>query len=435
MKRGTWRDLLLATLCIMAITLSAAGVAASGITVVSEFGIHTEAWKTRVAAFTEETAITVNVIQYPYANYLDQLTLNFTGGRPNFDVAYISGLWYPSFATAGYITPLDQLFDDPADLADIPGLDLARQRDHIWIAPYMNEIGGIAYRRDLFEDPVEKARFQERYGYELRPPQTLREYRDVAEFFHRPPDLYGVTLMGRRSIFLATHFMNRLWARGGTILDEELRPAFDGPDGVAALEETKAMFQFANPAARNYDFQEALTEFEGGRSAMAELWTTGLLYADDPSVSTVVGKASFARFPQDASAVGQRLPALYIFWGFAVSSASPKKDAAFKFVEFMTRADQQALAAPGRNIPSRLSALDSPRLRSLHPWLAPFQDVLRNVVPTPLVPLIPEGNIIMNEYLVPEISAYIAGEKPAKQALDDAAGRVERLLRENGYYD
>jgi len=50
---------------------------------------------------------------------------------------------------------------------------------------------GLFYRKDLFEDPTEKANFKAKYGYELRVPRTFDELVDVAEFFTRPPNLYG----------------------------------------------------------------------------------------------------------------------------------------------------------------------------------------------------------------------------------------------------
>jgi hypothetical protein len=38
------------------------------------------------------------------------------------------------------------------------------------------------YRKDLFEDPLNQTDFRARYGYELFPPGTWRQYRDIAEF-------------------------------------------------------------------------------------------------------------------------------------------------------------------------------------------------------------------------------------------------------------
>ena len=44
---------------------------------------------------------------------------------------------------------------------------------------------GLVYRRDLFDDPKEKAAFKGKYGYDLAAPATYDQLRDIAEFFTR----------------------------------------------------------------------------------------------------------------------------------------------------------------------------------------------------------------------------------------------------------
>jgi len=78
---------------------------------VSEVGIHTEAWKALIKDFTDQTDINIEVEQIPYAQYFNQLLLSYTSGRGDYDVPYISLLWYPALAKAGYISPI----------SDIPG--------------------------------------------------------------------------------------------------------------------------------------------------------------------------------------------------------------------------------------------------------------------------------------------------------------------------
>lgn len=427
----------LRTLVCLMFLVSLLSFAASSpeIKLVSEVGIHTEAWKTVMDDFQKKTGIKTTIQQFPYANYFDQLMLNFTSGRIDFDVPYISMLWYPALAKAGYIYPINKLPGyENLNLKDISGIDNAWQDGNLYFIPYMNELGGIVYRKDLFEDPKEKKAFKEKYGYELTPPQTLEQYRDIAEFFYRPPQLYGVTLMGQRSIFLATHFMQRLWAHGGDLLDSNMKPIFNSNEGIQALKEVKEMFKYANPADKTYVFQDALTEFTQGRSAMAEVWTTAMLYVDDPETSKVVGKASFVGFPRPAALQGKKLPMLYISWGFAVSSASKNKEAALEWIKFVTDKQNEIKAAPYGNIPARFSSINDPTLRQKFPWLESFSKAMSNCIPTPMVPLIPEGNSIVSNYIAPAVSDYLSGAKTAEQALNDAANGVYQLLKTNGYY-
>ncbi|MFA6842166.1 MAG: sugar ABC transporter substrate-binding protein, partial [Defluviitoga tunisiensis] len=43
----------------------------SQVKLVSEVGIHTEAWKTVMNDFQEETGIKATIQQFPYSNYFD----------------------------------------------------------------------------------------------------------------------------------------------------------------------------------------------------------------------------------------------------------------------------------------------------------------------------------------------------------------------------
>ncbi len=414
---------------------SAAGGDPVVLRLVSERGSHTEAWKTRMGGFEVDSGIHLEITQHPYANYFDQLMLNFTGGQAGFDVPYVSMLWYPALANAGYIQPLNEFVDNEPSLSeDMPGLSSSYLDGKLYFVPYMNEVGGVVYRKDLFEDPKEKDDFKAKYGYELAAPKSLEQYADIAEFFHRPPELYGVTLMGKRSIFLATHFMNRLWARGGNLLDDNMKPVFNSAEGIESLNEMKAMFEYTNKAALNYDFQEALTEFKMGKSAMAELWTTAMFHVNDTESSSVVGKASFTGFPKPENALDLKRPRLYISWGFAVAADATDKEAALEWIKYVTEAKQFAEAAPTGTIPTRLSALDDPDLVNELPWIEPFQEALGTCVPTPMVPLIPEGMTIVNQYIAPAVSDFLIGNVNAEEALGKAAEQTEKLLKENGYY-
>ncbi|HOO31603.1 MAG TPA: extracellular solute-binding protein [Thermotogota bacterium] len=408
---------------------------AAKINLSSEVGIHTDAWKTQMSPFTEETGVDVSIEQFPYSNYLNQLMLGYTSGRNEFDVPYISLLWYPSLALANYICPISDIkgYEDLNE-SDIPGIENSKMNGKTYVIPYMNELGGILYRKDLFEDPVEQKNFKERYGYDLTPPKTMKQYEDIAEFFNRPPELYGVSLMGKRSIFLATHFMQRLWANGGQLLDDDFYPVFNSEAGLKALEDVKAMFEFANPAAKNYDFQEAVNEFVTGRSAMAEVWTTAMFYVADPERSSIVGKASFVGFPRPEDKVDEVLPMLYISWGFVISQDAEDKEAALEWLKFVTAPEREAAAAPIGNIPARLSAMKDAELIKTFPWITAFREAISTCIPTPIVPLIPEGSSIVNSSIAPAVSEFLAGSKTAKQALDDAAKQVRDMMEENGYY-
>lgn len=406
------------------------------VTLVSERGSHTEAWKTQMDSFEAQSGVNLKITQFPYANYRDQLLLSYTSGSNDYDVPYVSLLWYPSFVTSGYIQPINEfLVRNPGIEADMPGLGNGTINGDLYFVPYMNEVGGIVFRTDLFEDQTEQSAFRARYGYDLQPPKNLTQYRDIAEFFHRPPDLYGVSLMGRRGIFLATHFMNRLWAYGGELLDDEMKPVYNSALGALALEETASMFSYASEASLTHDFQETLAEFSAGRSAMAEVWTTSMFTFNNPESSEVAGNCSFVGFPRPEGDEDVMRPRLFISWGFVVTSDIENKEAALSWIEHAIEPDNFAQAAPVGTIPTRLSALDSATLAEAMPWIPAFKEALATCEPTPIAPMIPEGIPIVINHIAVAVSEFISGSGTAQELLDSAAQETYDLLEQNGYYD
>jgi multiple sugar transport system substrate-binding protein len=167
---------------------------------------------------------------------------------------------------------------------------------------------------------------------------------------------------------------------------------------------------------------------------MVEIWTTGMFYVNDPETSSIVGKGSFVGFPRPEEKAGEKLPMLYISWGFSVSSATADKEAALDWLLFVTSKESEIDAAPTGNIPARFSTLNSPEMVEVFPWIGNFTEAMENCIPTPIVPLIPEGGSIVSGMIAPAVSEFLAGTKTAKEALDDAVREVDRLMRENGYY-
>ncbi|RAM58370.1 hypothetical protein DS65_03090 [Mesotoga sp. SC_4PWL113PWK15] len=59
---------------------------------------------------------------------------------------------------------------------------------------------------------------------------------------------------------------------------------------------------------------------------------------------------------------------------------------------------------------------------------------MEKCIPTPIVPLIPEGGSIVSGIIAPAVSEFLAGTKTAEKALNDAVKEVDRLMRDGGYY-
>lgn len=165
------------------------------------------------------------------------------------------------------------------------------------------DLEGLVYRKDLFEHPQEKANFEAKYGYELAPPETWDQLRDIAEFFYRPKDnLYGLATKWSRDYDVITWDFNQvLWAFGGQFWDPETREVdghINSPQAVKALTFYRDLSEFAAPGAANFSFDEVSVEMQQGRVAMAMQWFAFFGGFIDEKASKTHDRVGFAPVPK-----------------------------------------------------------------------------------------------------------------------------------------
>jgi len=152
------------------------------------------------------------------------------------------------------LTPFFQRygFDLPDD--EESGYIMARQQayfdDRTVAIPADCDVTILYLRKDLLEDEENKLRFRERYGRELSAPRTWEDYRQLAEFFHRPESgLYGA--LEQRDPATGWMFWLPRYASQANpyqpLFDEQMHPLIDSPAGIAATESYLATIPFSPP--------------------------------------------------------------------------------------------------------------------------------------------------------------------------------------------
>jgi len=163
------------------------------------------------------------------------------------------------------------------------------------------------FRKDWFDDPDLKARFEETYGYELGVPVNWSAYEDIAEFFTEDVQeidgvrVYGHMDYGKRAPDLGWR-MTDAWlsmagagSRGlpnGVPIDEwgirmeagSCNPAgasvtrggaTNGPAAVYAIRKwDEWLRRYAPPGAASYDFYQSLPALSQGNVAQQIFWYT-----------------------------------------------------------------------------------------------------------------------------------------------------------------
>ena len=146
--------------------------------------------------------VKVEVLNFTVDQLHDKLLLDFQAKNPAWDIVFVTTTSAAEWMRLGLVTPISTFIKENPGVADEKVLDkedLYRTEDFTfdgqWVGFPTYATGvSLFWRTDLFNDATEKANFQRKYGYALKPPETYAEFRDMAEFFTRKK---GELLMGK----------------------------------------------------------------------------------------------------------------------------------------------------------------------------------------------------------------------------------------------
>jgi multiple sugar transport system substrate-binding protein len=181
----------------------------------------------QIAAFKQQYPnVTVKPDYTDYNNLNEKLTASIAGGQP-YDVMLMGIGWVPPFAAKGVLADLGK---DPAELASRyyeRTVDAGVYNGKVYALPIMLDTRIGIYRKDLFAEA----------GI-TEPPKTFAEMReDGRKLTQRAPDgtlvRAGLDVL---SIDPRQAYETLLWAAGGDLFTADGKPAFNSPQGVAALQ-------------------------------------------------------------------------------------------------------------------------------------------------------------------------------------------------------
>lgn len=325
---------------------------------------------------------------------------------------------------------------DPAVLAEfVPNTLAASTVDGRLVQlPRHSDVSNLFYIKSLYENEDNKARFKEKYGYDLTPPETWAQAKDQAIFFANPPDFYGTQFVGKDEA-ITGRFYEMLVAEGGAMFDDSWHPIFNSEAGVRALQWFVDLYEAkAVPAGvPNYLWDDTGLGFASGTVAYSLDWAGWGAFFNDPANSKVAGDVGLLRAPKGSG--GKRTG-----WSgshsFSVTEACDNKAAAVSFIEFLTNDDSQLIEARTGLLPTRAKVWDTVKAEfkaSGNDFMVELFDIWGASMAEDAFPvsLIPEWIEISNE-LWPNLQAAVVGDKTAQQALDDAAAAATEILEDSG---
>ena len=371
--------------------------------------------------FTDKYGIEVEIFAIPWANLHEKIIADLTAKTGTYDLIAIPGLWSLELIYAGYIEPLDEYWNNPDlpsfDIEDYPQsiLNLVADEDHVYWIPHHGSTQILFYRKDLFE----------KEGF--KPPDTYDDLFEIADFFTDNPDypgLYGFGTTGRQGEWASSTWCTWIWSWGGDFFDKNWNPIFNDRKGVASLEAyAEALQRFAPPDAPNWGNEEAGAAMQQARLAMLQMWPQLAAAMEDPSQSKVVGNVGYAPMPKKEL----RFPRLGS-WGLTISKYSKNKEWAYRYlVEFNSKENVRNIHHKAGMPICRLSVAND--FAKTDPLLKAVLGSFENTKERPGIPEI--GQIIDVWGLA--VSRVVTKDADAQTALDDAAEKIEEILRDGGY--
>jgi multiple sugar transport system substrate-binding protein len=257
----------------------------------------------------------------------------------DWDAAFVATDWIASMHAQQCAVDLAPLLRDDPPQGYPAGwspslLRLQRIGETILGVPYHDGPECLIYRRDLFEDPKIRRRYEQQYSKPLTPPTTWDEFHRIARFLHNPEEqLYGTVFAaypdGHNSVY---DFLLQLWTRNGDLFSPSGEIRFHTSEAVAALSFYRTMLadkDAVHPDCLKLDSVAAGLAFAAGTVAMMINWFGFATMAHTSPESAIRGKVDIAPIPHGEQG---STASLNVYWILSIASGSPHRHAAWQFL-------------------------------------------------------------------------------------------------------
>jgi sorbitol/mannitol transport system substrate-binding protein len=377
----------------------------------------------------DNPGVNLQFVSLPENEARAKITASVATQGGEFDVVMISNYETPQWAKNGWLVNLQPYAErtpgyDPQDF--IPSIrESLSYRGDLYSVPFYGESSFLAYRKDLFEQA----------GLTMPAQPTWPQVARMADKLDDPAnDVSGICLRGLpgwgENLAPLDTVVNTF---GGRWFDPAWNAELTAAPFTAAVRFYVDLVQkYGEPGAAASGFSECVTRYSQGQAAMWYDATSMVSTIESPADSTVVGKNGYAPAPV------MRTPAsgwLYT-WSLGMPKTSQHKDAAWRFMSWMT--DKDYIKLVGRELGwervppgSRLSTYEIPQYRKVasayaEPTLQAMEQADPNdptVRPVPYTGIqfvgIPEFQDLGTR-VSQQISAAIAGQTTVEDALQQS---------------
>lgn len=357
---------------------------------------------------SENPGIKVNAVSHEWAELHDKILVS-ASSQSLPDVARLDIAWLPEFQQMGVLVALDQEMSDFAEVAGTlldSALSTANIGGSYYALPLNTNSKILFYNTAMLEDA----------GVEV--PTTMDEWVEAVRKLSGT-NANGQQIWGWNEPALSGwNVCPFIWSFGGSLTNEEQTVAtgyINSPETVKAVETFAMLAQ-----------EGALTGFNSGDIPMTDGFGTGryAMMLEGPWKTAELAGA----YPDVAYGTAY-MPAgeggsISVLGGEDIAMFNTaNREAAWKFMQFMTGEYAETAMAKCGQIPVNKAALESDTVKNAD--YAPFIQAIETAKARPTVAAWSE----MDNELTNAMTAVVNGEKTAQEAMDELAVVFDELLK------
>lgn len=350
--------------------------------------------------------------------------------QQDYDVFMYDLPWLPLLAQGGILknisgdlTLLDQDTFLPGSLEDFGKFGNGFYGIPLMYAPQM-----LYYRKDLFQDPMLRERYEKEYGAALRPPKTFTEYNTVAKFFTEQTDAidYGISVPAAYAECLAPELYMRLRAYGSNVIDGDGAVVLQNSNALKAYVNLLRSIRYAKPNYRQANDVTVVEDFLRGETAMLISYPGFLPVGSELRKNNLIGAIGCSSIPGRRPLLGG--------WSLGINSQSTSHDEAFAFIKWACTEQMSNYFSMLGTYSTVTSTYTNDELVQLYPWRPLYQEAYPNA--KPMLPSICKADKVISPNDVDDIVCkwlydMLDGNEDIEQILAATQEELTELLRQN----
>ncbi len=380
-------------------------------------GFHEE--ETR--KFEAETGIEVELINMAWENVAERVTADLTAGGGTYDVIEYDNAWVAKFAKNDWLAPLDEYVSDEIKSGMLPGLiDKFSVDGSLYGIAWNNDTRFFMYNQQMLLDA----------GYD-NPPETWDEVVEVSKAVQANGIPYGYidSYMQQQTGSNEITFM--VYSFGGKFFDDAGNPV------MASDPKTKAAYEFmvkamnedkiSDPASLTSDYESVANVFcMGGTALFLQAWPGVYQMANDEESSVIIDQIAVGDSAPHAD--GEQPVVLTLPEAMAIPKTSQNKDAAWKYIEYMSSKDLDKRRAEAiGSLPIWTELYSDPDLLAMYPYWENFGNQIEFATGLDNLLWYDEFSNLLTQ----ETQKVLLGESTVDEGLQAIQSQCEELVAAN----